>query len=177
MQELQKTITGSGRSFGVGNGNPLQYSCLENSMENEAWQTAVHRVHRVRHGWAVDREHVPSTLTFWRVFIINECWILQKLILHQLRWFFFLFFSVLTWCVTLTDLCIWSWWSFYEFSLLVLFLSSFTSIFIMRLAWLCVCVSLSDLASGWWWPHSMKLGMLLLQFFRRVSEWWVLTLF
>ena len=119
MQEMQDTIPGSGRSLGVGNGNPLQYSCLENSTENEAWQTPVHRVRRVRHGWEVDHEHVPSTLTFWRIFIINECWTLQKLILHQLRCFF-LFFSVLTWCVTLTDLCIWSWWSFYEFGLLVL---------------------------------------------------------
>ena len=28
---------GSGRSPGEGNGNPLQYSCLENSMDREAW--------------------------------------------------------------------------------------------------------------------------------------------
>ena len=31
------SIHGSGRSSGVGNGNPLQYSCLENSMDREAW--------------------------------------------------------------------------------------------------------------------------------------------
>ena len=31
------SISGSGRSPGEGNGNPLQYSCLENSMEGEAW--------------------------------------------------------------------------------------------------------------------------------------------
>ena len=31
------SIPGSGRSPGVGNGNPLQYSCLENSMENSWW--------------------------------------------------------------------------------------------------------------------------------------------
>ena len=30
-------IPGSGRSLGGGNGNPLQYSCLENSMDREAW--------------------------------------------------------------------------------------------------------------------------------------------
>ena len=29
---------------GVGNGNPLQYSCLENSMDRGAWWAAVHRV-------------------------------------------------------------------------------------------------------------------------------------
>ena len=31
-----------GRSPGVGNGNPLQYSCLENSMVRGAWQATVH---------------------------------------------------------------------------------------------------------------------------------------
>ena len=31
-------IPGSGRSPGGGNGNPLQYSCLENSMDRGAWQ-------------------------------------------------------------------------------------------------------------------------------------------
>ena len=38
------SIPGSGRSPGVGNGNPLQYSCLENPMDRGAWQAAVHRV-------------------------------------------------------------------------------------------------------------------------------------
>ena len=33
---------GLGRSFGVGNGNPLQYSCLENSMDRGAWWATVH---------------------------------------------------------------------------------------------------------------------------------------
>ena len=32
----QGSIPGCGRSFGEGNGNPLQYSCLENSMDREA---------------------------------------------------------------------------------------------------------------------------------------------
>ena len=31
------SIPGSGRSPGEGNGNPLQYSCLENPMDGEAW--------------------------------------------------------------------------------------------------------------------------------------------
>ena len=35
-------IPGSGRSPGVGNGNPLQYSCLENFMDRGAWQVTVH---------------------------------------------------------------------------------------------------------------------------------------
>ena len=37
-------IPGSGRSPGEGNGNPLQYSCLENPMDRGAWWAAVHRV-------------------------------------------------------------------------------------------------------------------------------------
>ena len=37
-------IPGSGRPPGVGNGNPLQYSCLEKSMDRGAWWTIVHGV-------------------------------------------------------------------------------------------------------------------------------------
>ena len=35
------SIPGSGRSPGEGNGNPLQYSCLVNPMDREAWWAAV----------------------------------------------------------------------------------------------------------------------------------------
>ena len=38
------SIPGLGRSPGEGNGNPLQYSCLENSMDEGAWWATVHRV-------------------------------------------------------------------------------------------------------------------------------------
>ena len=44
MQETWDLIPGLGRSPGEGNGNPLQYSCLENSMEKGAWQVTVHGV-------------------------------------------------------------------------------------------------------------------------------------
>ena len=37
-------IPGSGRLPGGGNGNPLQYSCLENPMDRGAWWTIVHGV-------------------------------------------------------------------------------------------------------------------------------------
>ena len=37
-------IPRSGRSPGVGNGNPCQYSCLENSMDRGTWQATVHGV-------------------------------------------------------------------------------------------------------------------------------------
>ena len=42
-------IPGLGRSPGEGNGNPLQYSCLENSMDRGAWQATVHELQRVGH--------------------------------------------------------------------------------------------------------------------------------
>ena len=38
------SIPGSGRSSGEGNGNPLQYSWLENPMNREAWRAIVHGV-------------------------------------------------------------------------------------------------------------------------------------
>ena len=38
------SISGSVRSPGEGNGYPLQYSCLENSMDRKAWQATVHGV-------------------------------------------------------------------------------------------------------------------------------------
>ena len=37
-------IPGSGRSPGVGNSNPLQYSCLDNSMNRRAWRATVYGV-------------------------------------------------------------------------------------------------------------------------------------
>ena len=37
-------IPGSGRAPGEGNGNPLQYSCLETSMDRGAWWATVHKV-------------------------------------------------------------------------------------------------------------------------------------
>ena len=40
-------IPGSGRSHGKENGNPFQYSCLENPMDRGAWQATVHEVARV----------------------------------------------------------------------------------------------------------------------------------
>ena len=39
-------IPGFGRARGEGNGNPLQYSCLDNSMNRGAWQATVHGVSR-----------------------------------------------------------------------------------------------------------------------------------
>ena len=54
------SIPGLGRYPGEGNGNPLQYSCLENPMDREAWEATVHGVARVRHNLAT-KPPPPST--------------------------------------------------------------------------------------------------------------------
>ena len=46
------SIPGSGRFPGGGNSSPLQYSCLEKSMDQRAWEAIVHRSQRVGHDWA-----------------------------------------------------------------------------------------------------------------------------
>ena len=42
------SISGSGRCPGEGNGNPLQYSCLENPVDRGAWWATVHGVTKSR---------------------------------------------------------------------------------------------------------------------------------
>ena len=51
-------IPGSGRSPGKQNGYPLQYSCLENSMNRRAWLATVHGSQRVGH------DRVTNSCTF-----------------------------------------------------------------------------------------------------------------
>ena len=48
-------IPGSERVPGGGNGNPLQYSCLENPMDRGVWRAPVHGGHRVGHDWVTKR--------------------------------------------------------------------------------------------------------------------------
>ena len=43
------SIPGLERSSGEGNGNPLQYSCLDNPMDRRAWRAVVHAVTRSQH--------------------------------------------------------------------------------------------------------------------------------
>ena len=52
-------ISGSGRPSGEGNGNPLQYSCLENPKDRGAWQATVHGVTK---GWTQLSLHAHK---FW----------------------------------------------------------------------------------------------------------------
>ena len=48
--------SGWGRSSGEGNGNPLQYSCLENPMDRGAWWATVH--------WVAKGQTLLSDFTF-----------------------------------------------------------------------------------------------------------------
>ena len=54
-------IPGSGRSPGEGNGNPLQYSCLENPRDRGAWWAIVPGVTRVRHNLATKPPPLPRS--------------------------------------------------------------------------------------------------------------------
>ena len=55
------SIPGSGKSSGEGNGNPLQYSCLENPMDRGVWQATVHGVARVGHDLATKPPPPPTS--------------------------------------------------------------------------------------------------------------------
>ena len=55
--EDTRSVPGSGRSPGEGDGNPVQYSCQDNPMDRGAWLATVHWVWRVRHDWARARAH------------------------------------------------------------------------------------------------------------------------
>ena len=57
------SIPGLERSPGEGNGDPLQYSCLENSTDGGAWRATVHGVVRVGHDWAAKHTHTPPSDT------------------------------------------------------------------------------------------------------------------
>ena len=53
-------IPGSKRSPGEGNSNPLQYSCLENSMDGGAWWAIVHGAAKSRQDWATSLFLFPT---------------------------------------------------------------------------------------------------------------------
>ena len=55
-------ITGWGRSPGEGNGNPLQYSCLENPMDRGAWRATAHGV--TKESDTTERAHAESKVTY-----------------------------------------------------------------------------------------------------------------
>ena len=54
------SISGLGSSPGEGNGNPLQYCCLENSMDRGAWQATVHGVTKTQTQLSTHAHIVPG---------------------------------------------------------------------------------------------------------------------
>ena len=84
-------IPGSGRSPGEGNGYPLQYSCLENSMDRGARQATVHWVLKSQTWWTdwyFISFHFNSP---WDLFLIAVWW-KNIFPLVSIVYFFFLFF-------------------------------------------------------------------------------------
>ena len=72
------SILGSGRSPGEGNGNPLQYSCLENPMDGGAWWATVH-------GVAKSRTRLSNfTFTFYCTITIHRCTGKKKIHTHSI---------------------------------------------------------------------------------------------
>ena len=111
------------------------------------------------------------SFTFWKVFIIDECWILSKApsaSIGMIIWF--LFFNLLMRYITLIDLnvlknsCIlginltW-WWNIVGAGLLVLcwgFLHISSSVILACSFGFFVWYLGLVLVSGWWWPHRMS---------------------
>ena len=78
------SIAKSGRSFREENGNPLQYSCLENSKVGGAWRGTVHRVTKIQIRLSHSHTHTHSVLTTsistsWELVRYAEFWILTLL--------------------------------------------------------------------------------------------------
>ena len=69
-----------GRSPGEGNGNPLQYSCLKNSMDRGAWQATVHRLTQSRTRLsACTRVHAHArTHTHTHTLFIDEDTVIER---------------------------------------------------------------------------------------------------
>ena len=62
------SVLGLGRSPGKGNGNPLQYSCLENPMDRGAWQSTVHGVAKSR---AQLSDSIATTMEMLKLYDVN----------------------------------------------------------------------------------------------------------
>ena len=56
-------ISGSGRSHGGGNGNPLQDSCMENPMDGGVWMTRIHGVTKELE--TTEHDYVSCHQIFW----------------------------------------------------------------------------------------------------------------
>ena len=77
---------------GVGNGNPLQYSCLENSMHGGAWQATVYGPKRVRHDCVTKHTHTNLTTSLCKESSLDS--------FYSLSWPF-MCFTICSYCVNL----------------------------------------------------------------------------
>ena len=66
----QVLIPGLGRSLGEGNGNPVQYSCLENPTDRGGWQVTVCGVARVRHYLATRQQQIAIYIVSYIVYLV-----------------------------------------------------------------------------------------------------------
>ena len=82
MQERAGSTIGSGSSPGEGNGNPLQYSCLENPMDRGAWQATVHGITRVRHDLVLSFFIFPA---YWNNLAWHDKLVQTLVLLHSLE--------------------------------------------------------------------------------------------
>ena len=85
-------ISVSGRSPGEGNANPLQYSCLENSMNRGAWLAIVHGVAKSGHDWVANTTTAPGAakLLPWEQHTESQYWTntaLDCVSISTLHWF------------------------------------------------------------------------------------------
>ena len=71
------SVPGLGRSPGEGNGNPLQYSCLENPMDRGAWWATVHRV---TWSWTWLSNYTTTTD------VSKICMFSEKVYKHRIQW-------------------------------------------------------------------------------------------
>ena len=73
------SLPGSGRSPGEGHGNSLQFSCLGNRMDREAWWASIHRVANssTQLKWLSMRVCVRIYLTIIYMHMLTLCWVAQ----------------------------------------------------------------------------------------------------
>ena len=69
----------SGQSPGEGNGNPLQYSCLENSMDRAPWQATVHGVAKSR----TQLKQLSTHAYMQSIYCFSACFCLSNICLNS----------------------------------------------------------------------------------------------